>query len=147
MSGAHGRRSRAGGRASRNSERGAGQAQHRRGRHSAPASAVTSPSRQPPQGAAAAAAATTRSPAHSPVRDKEGGSAPVGKVDPLSSTGKSGINTSECAICMDGPKDTLLAPCGHVCCCNGCAKRLHTRADKCPVCRATIESIFKVFKV
>ncbi len=53
----------------------------------------------------------------------------------------------DCVICFDGPKDTLLAPCGHVCCCIACANALLEKEEKCPVCRRFIESAFKVFNV
>ena len=53
----------------------------------------------------------------------------------------------ECVICFDGPKDTLLAPCGHVCCCIACANTLLGGNDNCPVCRAFIEAAYKVFTV
>ena len=53
----------------------------------------------------------------------------------------------ECVICFDGPKDTLLAPCGHVCCCIACANKLLECEDKCPVCRGLIENAYKVFAV
>lgn len=54
---------------------------------------------------------------------------------------------TDCCVCFEGAKDTLIAPCGHVCCCNRCATRLHMRKDPCPVCRGAIQGIFKVFNV
>lgn len=53
----------------------------------------------------------------------------------------------ECVICFDGPKDTLLAPCGHVCCCISCANTLLEANENCPVCRSFIENAYKVFTV
>uniref|UniRef100_A0A0G4FVE0 RING-type domain-containing protein n=1 Tax=Chromera velia CCMP2878 TaxID=1169474 RepID=A0A0G4FVE0_9ALVE len=52
----------------------------------------------------------------------------------------------ECAVCFCGPKDTLIAPCGHVCCCLSCAREVMARGDRCPVCRAPIEDVFRVFR-
>lgn len=42
-----------------------------------------------------------------------------------------------CRICLDAPKDQLLRPCNHVCCCSECVKMV----TKCPVCRTAIHSV------
>lgn len=42
-----------------------------------------------------------------------------------------------CRVCLDAPKDQLLRPCNHVCCCGTCAQML----SKCPVCRTPIQSL------
>lgn len=43
----------------------------------------------------------------------------------------------ECIVCMEGQKEIMLDPCGHVCICRQCAEtmRLPTGRVKCPVCR------------
>ncbi|KPA77671.1 hypothetical protein ABB37_07014 [Leptomonas pyrrhocoris] len=43
-----------------------------------------------------------------------------------------------CVICCARHIDVALTPCGHVCCCRFCAKRL----KECPVCRATVQRCF-----
>lgn len=48
---------------------------------------------------------------------------------------------TRCAVCSTSPKETRLDPCGHACCCIGCASKL----KKCPICRADITSRQRVF--
>ena len=50
--------------------------------------------------------------------------------------------TSDCCIvCEDGATDTVLLPCRHLCACNACALMfIH-----CPVCRAEISDLLRVF--
>lgn len=42
----------------------------------------------------------------------------------------------DCLVCCAEPKNTILLPCRHMCCCTTCLARM----DKCPVCRAPVES-------
>ncbi len=42
----------------------------------------------------------------------------------------------DCLVCCAQPRNTVLLPCRHSCCCASCLARL----DKCPVCRAAVES-------
>ncbi len=42
----------------------------------------------------------------------------------------------DCVVCCARPKNAVLLPCRHCCCCTDCLARL----DKCPVCRAAVES-------
>uniref|UniRef100_A0A1L8DTG8 Putative e3 ubiquitin-protein ligase mylip n=1 Tax=Nyssomyia neivai TaxID=330878 RepID=A0A1L8DTG8_9DIPT len=46
-----------------------------------------------------------------------------------------------CRVCMDKAIDTMFAPCGHVACCRVCAEK----CDGCPICRATIERVNRIF--
>merc|ERR1712154_57273 len=46
---------------------------------------------------------------------------------------------SECRICRDRKKDTVLVPCGH-CLCSQCCQKV----QKCPMCRARIERSIKI---
>ena len=46
---------------------------------------------------------------------------------------------ADCSICMSNKADCLLIPCGHHCCCSGCAEELRKRRQPCPICRADIE--------
>lgn len=43
-----------------------------------------------------------------------------------------------CVICCARNIDVALTPCGHVCCCQFCAKRL----QECPVCRTEVQRCF-----
>jgi hypothetical protein len=44
------------------------------------------------------------------------------------------METPDCAICFDAPKQSVLYPCGHFYTCTGCSRAL----QKCPICRADI---------
>lgn len=46
-----------------------------------------------------------------------------------------------CVVCLEAPRQVLLLPCHHVCCCKSCAQRL----ERCPVCRAETTSLAEVF--
>ncbi|CAE8601676.1 unnamed protein product, partial [Polarella glacialis] len=46
-----------------------------------------------------------------------------------------------CVVCLEAPRQILLLPCRHVCCCKVCA----TRLDRCPMCRAGTTSSSEVF--
>jgi len=53
-----------------------------------------------------------------------------------------------CVLCMDAPKDHMIAPCGHQCVCEACAEKLKkARHALCPFCRTPINATFKVFVV
>ena len=53
-----------------------------------------------------------------------------------------------CVLCMDAPKDHMIAPCGHQCVCEACAEKLKkARHALCPFCRTPISATFKVFVV
>lgn len=58
----------------------------------------------------------------------------VGDVDDMESS---------CVVCLELPKDHLLAPCGHVCVCSKCAELLV--GGHCPVCRAECSSAYKAY--
>ncbi|CAD7947074.1 unnamed protein product [Amoebophrya sp. A25] len=58
---------------------------------------------------------------------------------------KNAENNKECILCYNAPKDTLLAPCGHVCACIDCAEELLTKKHNCPICRGYINDIFRVY--
>lgn len=47
-----------------------------------------------------------------------------------------------CKVCLDEPSDHVFLPCSHQVCCGGCARALR----HCPICRAHIQSVIKVFK-
>eukprot|EP01111_Echinosteliopsis_oligospora_P018440 TRINITY_DN8459_c0_g1_i1.p1 TRINITY_DN8459_c0_g1~~TRINITY_DN8459_c0_g1_i1.p1 ORF type:complete len:449 (-),score=75.02 TRINITY_DN8459_c0_g1_i1:4-1350(-) len=46
-----------------------------------------------------------------------------------------------CVICWDRKKEVMIDPCGHICLCRGCAKKV----TLCPACRVEISSRRKVF--
>jgi len=51
-----------------------------------------------------------------------------------------------CVVCMDAPKNHLMRPCMLMCTCEACTQQLLEQgAQSCPVCRAPIEHIERVF--
>lgn len=47
----------------------------------------------------------------------------------------------DCVVCLEAPREVLLYPCRHVCCCQACADRL----QRCPMCRAEKTAFTQVF--
>ena len=50
-----------------------------------------------------------------------------------------------CLVCLDNPRDTLFYSCGHYCACSHCARELKMQKQGCPVCRAPINDVVRVF--
>jgi len=53
-----------------------------------------------------------------------------------------------CVICMNKEKDATFYKCGHRCACYECAKeyvRTHWPSPKCPICRAKIEDVMRIY--
>ncbi|XP_042734572.1 E3 ubiquitin-protein ligase LRSAM1 isoform X2 [Lagopus leucura] len=48
---------------------------------------------------------------------------------------------SECVVCMEQEAQMIFLPCGHVCCCQTCCKRLQS----CPLCRGDITQHVRIF--
>jgi Zinc finger, C3HC4 type (RING finger) len=51
--------------------------------------------------------------------------------------------SGECVICMDATRDTVLLECGHLATCHACAATLVGKT--CPICRAPVKSVSRVF--
>lgn len=51
-------------------------------------------------------------------------------------------STAQCTICLTNKKCVVSSPCGHIVSCVSCAKQLQ---PKCPMCRARINQLVKVF--
>lgn len=50
----------------------------------------------------------------------------------------------KCSICLDEPPQMICIPCGHLCLCENCSKKLTKK--KCPICNLRVKNIYKVFK-
>lgn len=50
--------------------------------------------------------------------------------------------SKECVICFDNVADTALLECGHLSCCNTCAKPLKI----CPICRGHVSKVVKIYQ-
>ena len=61
------------------------------------------------------------------------------------SSAGSDATTHECVVCMDSKKSHALVPCGHMCVCKKCAETILATRQLCPVCRALVLQVFKVY--
>ena len=53
---------------------------------------------------------------------------------------------NECCVCMDNDSDHIIAGCGHLCICSGCADAVSSKHGfKCPICRVPGIRAIKVF--
>ncbi len=50
-----------------------------------------------------------------------------------------------CIICMDQRREVVLVPCGHLVLCRKCSQRHITASKLCPVCKAPVREICKVY--
>ncbi|XP_078439843.1 putative E3 ubiquitin-protein ligase XBAT34 isoform X2 [Wolffia australiana] len=77
-------------------------------------------------------------------RDRLPGTTPERITDkPTSSL--SSLSSSFCVICIDNCADTVCVPCGHLAGCMACLRELERKKMGCPVCRARIERILKIY--
>ncbi|EDO41282.1 predicted protein [Nematostella vectensis] len=53
---------------------------------------------------------------------------------------------SECVVCMDNRRDTVLCPCHHLCVCGQCAAALQLNEEPCPICRQAVASVIHVYQ-
>ena len=58
----------------------------------------------------------------------------------------SGLNAS-CVICNDAPIEVVLIPCGHLVGCKACLTEVKMKNFGCPLCRARIKQIMKIYTV
>ena len=56
-----------------------------------------------------------------------------------------GENT-ECLVCLDNKKDTVIMPCGHLCVCSECGPSLVKNKHTCPICRSHIQNLIPLKK-
>ena len=56
------------------------------------------------------------------------------------------IKDGTCVVCLEVACDTVLYRCGHLCCCFNCARSLRVAGHHCPVCRAEVTDILRIYK-
>ncbi|ETW07297.1 hypothetical protein H310_01852 [Aphanomyces invadans] len=59
---------------------------------------------------------------------------------------KSATQTDECVVCFDGPIEAVCVPCGHHAMCMDCASTVIDSGAECPVCRATLREVIKLYR-
>jgi len=55
-------------------------------------------------------------------------------------------DSSICIICFERERNAFILPCAHLATCTDCAIELQSGTNKCPVCRADIAAVHKIFK-
>lgn len=56
-------------------------------------------------------------------------------------------SSGQCSICLDAPSEAVCVPCGHVAGCMSCLTEIKAKNWGCPVCRAKIDQIIKLYRV
>lgn len=54
---------------------------------------------------------------------------------------------NQCVVCWDAPAEGVCIPCGHLAGCMECLSEIKAKNWGCPVCRAPIEQVIKVYAV
>lgn len=73
----------------------------------------------------------------------------VGPVD-VSVTGTKATGKNDescCVICWDGPVEGACIPCGHMAGCMSCLSEIKSKKGVCPVCRAKIDQVIRLYAV
>lgn len=52
-----------------------------------------------------------------------------------------------CVVCLESDVDAMLYSCGHMCTCAMCGRHLIASGQSCPVCRAPIRDVVRVYMV
>ncbi|XP_022849437.1 putative E3 ubiquitin-protein ligase XBAT34 isoform X2 [Olea europaea var. sylvestris] len=55
--------------------------------------------------------------------------------------------TSSCTICLDAPVEGACIPCGHMAGCMSCLNEIKAKKWGCPVCRANINQVIRIYAV
>ncbi|PWA49304.1 Ankyrin repeat-containing protein [Artemisia annua] len=76
--------------------------------------------------------------------------ADLSETIPAATTGekekKDGVSSS-CVICLDAPVEGAFIPCGHMAGCMSCLTEIKGKILGCPVCRANIDQIIRLYAV
>ncbi|KIH67114.1 zinc finger, C3HC4 type, partial [Ancylostoma duodenale] len=70
----------------------------------------------------------------------------VGRESSDREEGLQGDDTDECTVCMSARVNSALYKCGHSCMCYDCAMQTYRSSGLCPLCRASIMDVIKIFK-
>ncbi|XP_048614957.1 putative E3 ubiquitin-protein ligase XBAT35 isoform X1 [Brassica napus] len=88
-------------------------------------------------------------PVHYPTIDSTPVDVPSSSPLPASAEGekKEDGSSGQCSICLDAPSDVVCVPCGHLAGCMSCLIEIKSNNGRCPVCRAKIDQIIKLYRV
>ncbi|KAF9605655.1 hypothetical protein IFM89_017998 [Coptis chinensis] len=70
-----------------------------------------------------------------------------GKVAKPSEAKEDGTDSSSCVICLDAPVEGACIPCGHMAGCMSCLNEIKGKKWGCPVCRASIQQVVRLYAV
>ena len=57
----------------------------------------------------------------------------------------SAARDNECVVCLDEKKTHMFTPCHHRCVCEGCADSIMGGTKECPMCRANVKGLLRVY--
>lgn len=60
---------------------------------------------------------------------------------------KENAGTTSCVICLDAPVEGACIPCGHMAGCMSCLNEIKAKKWGCPVCRANIDQVIRLYAV
>lgn len=52
-----------------------------------------------------------------------------------------------CIVCFDSQVEAACIPCGHMAGCMACFKKIEAKSKKCPVCRAKVDQVVKIYTI
>nr|GMD22878.1 putative E3 ubiquitin-protein ligase XBAT35 isoform X1 [Ipomoea batatas]GME01593.1 putative E3 ubiquitin-protein ligase XBAT35 isoform X1 [Ipomoea batatas] len=74
-------------------------------------------------------------------------SQPVENVAAKPHEDKDQSDASSCVVCLDAPAEGACIPCGHMAGCMSCLAEIKAKKWGCPVCRAKIDQVIRVYAV
>lgn len=76
-------------------------------------------------------------------------SSPTVEIMPTSASERKedGDSSSCCVVCLDAPVEGACIPCGHMVGCMSCLNEIKAKKWGCPVCRAKIEQVIRLYAV
>ncbi|CAK9218263.1 unnamed protein product [Sphagnum jensenii] len=69
------------------------------------------------------------------------------KAAAAAATASSQDGANQCVVCWDAPAQGVCIPCGHLAGCMSCLSEIKAKNWGCPVCRAPIEQVIRVYAV
>ncbi|XP_073137325.1 putative E3 ubiquitin-protein ligase XBAT35 [Henckelia pumila] len=86
-------------------------------------------------------------PIHYPSIDMTNVDSSVGDTSGAAVGKKEDGSASSCTICLDAPLEGACIPCGHMAGCMSCLNEIKAKKWGCPVCRANINQIVRIYSV